>query len=82
MIEQYRQRTTKDSKGNTVSSRYSFYKFTEFKTIRLESDQYLDEISFKEYGTPLYYWVIGEANNISDPFTRLRKGIKVKIPVL
>ena len=82
MIEQYRQRKTRDSEGNTVSARYSFYKFEEYKTIRTESDLTLDEISFKYYGTPLYYWAIGEANNISDPFARVPRGSSLRIPVL
>ena len=82
MVNQYRQRTLLDSNNNKVSSRYHFYKFTEYKTIKLESDRSLDEISYSEYGTPLYYWAIGEANNISDPFVKLKKGSKVKVPVL
>lgn len=82
MIEQYRQRKTRDPNNNTVSSRYSFYKFSEYKTVVLEKDLTLDEISFIYYSTPLYYWAIGEANNISDPFAKLAKGSEVRIPVL
>lgn len=82
MIEHYRQRKTKDSSRNTVSARYTFYKFDEYKTIKLDDDLTLDEISFVQYGTPLYYWAIGEANNISDPFARIQKGTSIKVPVL
>ena len=82
MIEQYRQRTTIDSNNNKVSARYSFYKFENFKTVKLDKDLTLDEISFIHYGTPLYYWAIGEANNISDPFAKIPKDTKIKVPVL
>jgi hypothetical protein len=82
MIEQYRQSKIKDSRGNTVSTRYTFFKFENYKTIILDKSMSLDEISFRYYGTPLYYWAIGEANNISDPFINLDKGVKIKIPVL
>lgn len=82
MIEQYRQRTTLDLNKNKVSARYTFYKFDNYKTIVIESDLSLDEISFKQYGTPLYYWAIGEANNISDPFIKIAKGTKLRVPVL
>ena len=82
MIDQYRQRTVVDKNSNQVSSKYNFYKFEQTKTVVLESDTTLDEISFKYYGTPLYYWAIGEANNISDPFSKIPKGSKIKIPVL
>lgn len=82
MLERYRQRTYTDNKGNRVSGRYFLYSSLESKTIVLENDLSLDEISLKYYGTPLYYWLIGEANNVSDPFIKLKKGDSVKIPII
>lgn len=82
MLEQYRQRTYTDQNGNVVSARYTPYKSDETKTIILEEDLTLDEIAMKYLGTPLYYWLIGEANNVSDPFQKLKKGTTVKIPVI
>ena len=82
MIEQYRQGKTKDPNRNTVSYRYSFYKFDQYKTVKIDRDLTLDEISLFQYGTPLYYWAIGEANNISDPFAKIPKGSNIKVPVL
>lgn len=83
MLNHYnRQRTYLDENGNMVSSKYTFYTYDELKNIVLEKDMSLDEISFKYYGTPLYYWLIGEANNIENPFRKLKKGVTVKVPVL
>ena len=83
MLNHYnRQRTYTDKNGNIVSSRYEFFTYTEDKNIVLDKEMSLDEISYKYYGTPLYYWLIGEANNIKDPFKKLRKGTTVKVPVL
>lgn len=83
MLNHYnRQRVYTNDNGDLVSSKYEFYGYTEEKNVVLEKDLSLDEISYKYYGTPLYYWLIGEANNIKDPFRKLRKGTSVKIPVL
>ena len=81
-LNHYRQREYQDSEGNRVSDRYSLYKFSEAKTLVLEKDLTLDEISLMVYSTPLYYWIIGEANNISDPFQKVRKGTHIKVPML
>lgn len=43
----------------------------------------LDSLSFKYYGRPDYYWVIGYFNNIQDPFIELHSKFKtLKIPSL
>jgi hypothetical protein len=81
-VIQYRQGTYTNDQGDLVSNRYQFYSFTNYKNITLESDQTLDEISLKYYGTPLYYWLIGEANNVEDPFSKLLKGTAIKVPEL
>lgn len=79
---QYKQGTHTNDKGDIVSNRYQFYSFTNYKNITLENDQTLDEISLKYYGTPLYYWLVGEANSIEDPFSKILKGTTLKIPEL
>lgn len=81
-LKQYRQRTYTDANGNLISDRYTFYQATDSREIILDEDLSLDEISYQNYGTPLYYWIIGEANNISDPFIKLKKGLSIKVPVL
>ena len=81
-MEKYRQRVYINKEGKKVSDRYTFYKADKVKPITLEKDLTLDEISYKYYGTPLYYWVIGEANNIADPFVKLKKGMNVKVPII
>ena len=83
MLNHYnRQRVYQDDSGNLVSSKYQFYSYSEEKIIILDKELSLDEISYNYYGTPLYYWLIGEANNIKDPFKKIRKGITIKVPVL
>lgn len=82
MVKQYRQGIVTDDQGNTVSRRYEFYSFTNYKNITLDGDYTLDELSLKYYGTPLYYWILGEANNISNPFAKLGKGTNLVVPEL
>ena len=81
-MEHFRQRSYENSEGKRVSARYTLYKTENFKTIEVENDITLDELSYRYYGTPLYYWVIGEANSIEDPFLKIKKGKNIKIPVL
>ena len=82
MVKQYRQGIVTDDQGNTVSRRYEFYSFTNYKNITLDGDYTLDELSLKYYGTPLYYWILGEANNIENPFAKLCKGTRLVVPEL
>lgn len=82
MADHFRQRTYTNSEGHIVSDRYTFYKPSSYKTITLEKDLTLDEISFIYYGTPLNYWAIGEVNNIKDPFVKIKKGTLIKIPAV
>lgn len=43
----------------------------------------LDSLSFKYYGRPDYYWIIGYFNNIQDPFLNLLSRFDtIKIPSL
>lgn len=82
MISHYRQRTYKNTENKVVSDRYSLYSPSDYKLVKLEKDLSLDEISIKYYDTPLYYWIIGEANNIKDPFAKVKKGVSLRIPIL
>lgn len=82
MISHYRQRTYKNTENKMVSDRYSLYSPSDYKLVKLEKDLSLDEISIKYYDTPLYYWIIGEANNIKDPFVKVKKGVSLRIPIL
>ena len=82
MILHYRQRNYTSQEGNLVSDRYTLYSSENYKIIELDKDYSLDEISLKYYYTPLYYWIIGEVNNIKDPFVKVKKGVKLRIPIL
>lgn len=42
----------------------------------------LDLISLKMYNSPIYWWVIAEANFIFDPFNEVYLGRKLRIPPL
>ena len=82
MISHYRQRSYVNSDGKMVSDRYSLHSTKDYKLIKLEKDQFLDEISMEYYDTPLYYWIVGEVNNIKDPFLKIKKGTTLRIPIL
>ena len=81
-MKHFRQRSYENIEGNRVSERYPLYKTSNYRRVEIEEDITLDELSYKYYGTPLYYWVIGEFNNIKDPFVKVKKGENLKIPVL
>ena len=40
----------------------------------------LDLISYKVYGTSIYWWIIAYVNHIKSPLTELRLGQNLKIP--
>lgn len=42
----------------------------------------LDLISLKYYNSPIYWWVIAQANNIFDAFNDVYRGMKLRIPPL
>lgn len=53
--------------------------------VRLVTDSYAgtpDLISYEEYGTVKYWWIICLANRISDPFKELYAGRYIAIPSL
>lgn len=81
-LTHYTQRVYTNSENNIVSDRYGLYQASASQTIETDKDIYLDELSLVYYGTPLYYWVIGEFNNIADPFVKIKKGTSLKIPVI
>lgn len=41
-----------------------------------------DLISFENYGTVIYWWVVLLVNGIDNPFTGIEPGMKLKIPSL
>ena len=46
------------------------------------SENRLDLISTIYYDTPIYWWVIAEANYIFDAFTQIPRGTRLRIPPL
>ena len=52
----------------------TYYQITEPDMLRL------DMISFKNYGTVVYWWLIAYANEIHDPFADLYVGKLILIP--
>lgn len=48
-------------------------------TVTVEYENRLDLISMKFYKNPLFWWVIAEASDISDPF-KVPVGTKLRIP--
>ncbi len=49
------------------------------KFINASVGERLDNISYREYGTPYYWWIIANANNITDSMFIEEGGI-IKIP--
>lgn len=63
-------------KDQKISSSSQYY------TVDLSTQYRIDLISLEFYGTPIYDWVIKDANNISDPIKDLYVGRKLIIPDL
>ena len=49
------------------------------KFINAQRGERLDNISHREYGTPFYWWLIANANNITDTMF-IEEGGVIKIP--
>ena len=82
MISHYKQRSYLNSDNRMVSDRYSLHTTDDYKLVKLEKNKSLDELSMEYYDTPIYYWIIGEVNNIKDPFLKIKKGVTLKVPIL
>ena len=54
----------------------------QFYTVDLSTQYRIDLISLLFYDTPIYDWVIKDANNISDPIRDLYVGRRLIIPSL
>ena len=52
-----------------------------YETVTLETENRLDIIAYKYYGSPRYWWVIALANYIIDPFD-IPAGSVLRIPPL
>lgn len=69
---------------------YDFQEFIEFmrnkrvKVIRInEADEFSpDLLSYAEYGTHEFWWVICYLNKIQDPLNELQAGMEIAIPLL
>lgn len=50
-------------------------------TIRvLKPDETLHDIAYEIYGDSGKWYILAEANHISNPFTELKPGMKIRIP--
>lgn len=45
-------------------------------------DETFDDIALEYYGNPTYYWIITDFNRVQDPYSELKEGQIIKIPVL
>ena len=50
-----------------------------FQYYQVEEEEFLDDISYKSYGTPSLWWMIAEFNEITNPFEALEEGESLKI---
>ena len=68
-----------------VTNRKRFIKRSEndiYYEVTNMTENRLDLISLIHYNSPIYWWVIAEANLIFDPFTEVLRGMKLRIPPL
>lgn len=67
----------------TNRKRFVFYSSDDvIYTVTNMTQNRLDLISLEMYNSPIYWWVIAEANFIFDPFTEVYLGMKLRIPPL
>lgn len=50
-----------------------------FEFYQVESDEFLDDISARFYGTPSLWWIIADFNDIPNPFEALEAGLTLKV---
>lgn len=73
---------------NTLDGKYqlslkSWLKHTnDYVVHTVQENDSWDYLSLKYYDSPLYYWIICDANKVIDPFIEPEKGINLIIPKL
>ena len=73
---------------DTVNNRYVYGTLshldptTPFTSYIVKKNDTFDSISLAFYNTPLFFWVICDFNQITDPFQTLAEGSKLNIPIL
>lgn len=67
----------------TNRKRFVFYSSGDITyTVTNMTQNRLDLISLKMYNSPIYWWIIAEANFIFDPFNEVYVGRELRIPPL
>ena len=72
-------------KSYHVTNRKRFVKYSDtdmYHEVTNMTENRLDLISAIYYNSPIYWWVIAEANYINDVFNDVRRGMKLRIPHL
>ncbi len=73
---------------DTVNNRYVYGTLshldptTPFTSYIVKKNDTFDSISLAFYNTPLFFWVICDFNQITDPFQTLAEGSTLNIPIL
>lgn len=47
----------------------------------VENGDTLDTLALDYYNNPTYWWMIADFNRIRDPFSKLAKGLTIRIPI-
>lgn len=68
-----------DMIDNTLSS-FKMYHEPEYYRVTASDEYQADLVSYRVYGTEVYWWIICIANKISNPLTELVQGLVIKIP--
>jgi hypothetical protein len=55
------------------------YKVNYYILYNVGYDEWWDNISYKQYGTPNLWWIIAMINSVVNPFEELQEGTSIKI---
>jgi len=64
-----------------VGTTFPISKDTPYILYKVKQGDSLDSIALDYYNNPTFYWIIADANNILNPYTKLKVNSEIKIPI-
>lgn len=64
-----------------VGTSVAIDKNTPYILYKVKQGDTLDSIALNYYNNPTFYWIIADANNIQNPFIKLKVDSQIKIPL-
>ena len=68
-----------DKQGKTYHGVVKWLKDNATNTYVCEQGDTLQRIAYKQYGSPILWWVVADINRIVDPFVTLEEGKRLKL---